>query len=279
MVTSLLNNGAVPRAVGAFKALRALKLLNAAFVSLSLLVPFAMYGVNPFNGQMLICNDNTGDIANLLDCFGEWASTPFSNNWPLLAPRVVSNPYYNFDDFGSSLFILFQIVSQKSWVDVMWSAKSITGRGLQPAYYASQGNALFFVIFNLLGTVFMLTLFISVFIRSYTEQTGVAFLTLDQRAELELRKLLRQVSPSKRPSPTDGKKWKDWCYKKAVRKHGKWQQAVTVVLVLHLILFLWDIRFDSTAFDQLQLPNGDPALQAFLGLDPPSPDPTKRCTG
>ena len=187
---------------------------------------------------MDICNDNQSGILNLTDCFGEWGSTPFSNNWTLLAPRVAANPYYNFDDFGSSLFILFQIVSQEGWIDVMWSAESITGRGLQPQYFASQGNGMFFVIFNLLGTVFVLTLFISVFMRNYTEQTGVAFLTSDQRSWLELRKLLKQVSPSKRPSNTDRKRWRDWCYKRAVRKHGRWQRTITIVLVLHLILLM-----------------------------------------
>jgi hypothetical protein len=201
---------------------------------------------------MLECNDNTGAIVNLTDCFGEWGSTPYSNNWQLLAPRAVSNPYYNFDTFGSSLFILFQIVSQEGWMDVMWSAESIAGRGLQYQYYASQGNAVFFVIFNLLATVFVLTLFISVFMRSYTEQTGVAFLTADQRSWLELRKLLRQVSPSKRPSSTGGKKWKDWCYKRAVRKHGKWQRAVTVVLVLHLILLLVEYYPEPAWADEIR---------------------------
>lgn len=260
VIASLLNDGAVSRAIGAFKALRALRLLNvsdsardtfhsliivggwkvfsAAFVSLSLLIPFAIYGVNLFNGQMTMCNDIGSGIVNLSDCFGEWNSTPYSNNWPLLSPRVVSNPYYNFDNFGSSLFILFQIVSQEGWIDVMWSAESITGRGLQPEYFAAQGNGLFFVIFNLLATVFVLTLFISVFMRNYTEQTGVAFLTSDQRSWLELRKLLRQVSPSKRPSNTDRQTWKDWCYKRAVRKHGRWQKAMTIVLFFHLCLLL-----------------------------------------
>lgn len=202
------------------------------------MIPFAIYGVNLFNGQLDICNDNQSGITNLTDCFGEWESTPFSNNWNVLAPRVAANPYYSFDNFGSSLFILFQIVSQEGWIDVMWSVESITGRGLQPQYFASQGNAMFFVIFNLLGTVFVLTLFISVFMRNYTEQTGVAFLTSDQRSWLELRKLLRQVSPSKRPSNTDRRKWRDWCYKRAVRKHGRWQRTITIVLVLHLILLM-----------------------------------------
>jgi voltage-dependent calcium channel len=260
VITSFLSDGAVSRAVGAFKALRALRLLNvsdsaretfnkliviggwrvisAAFVSMALLIPFAIYGVNLFNGQLTTCNDNTSGIVNLSDCAGEWGSTPFSNNWTMVTPRVVSNPFYDFDDFGGALFILFQIVSQEGWVDVMWSVESIVSRGLQRQDYASQGNAVFFVIFNLMATVFVLTLFISVFMRTYTEQTGVAFLTTEQRSWMEMRKLLRQVAPSKRPSNKANPKWKIWCYKRAVQKHGKWHQIVTGILVLHLLLLM-----------------------------------------
>lgn len=207
-------------------------------MSMSLLIPFAIYGVNLFNGQMTICNENPTSVTNLSDCSGEWFATPFDNNWSMVSPRVAANPYYNFDNFGDALFILFQIVSQEGWIDVMWSAESITGPGLQPQNYASQGNAIFFVIFNLMATVFVLTLFISVFMRTYTEQTGVAFLTTEQRSWMELRKLLRQVAPSKRPSNKANPKWKIWCYKRAVQKHGRWHRAVTVILVSHLLLLM-----------------------------------------
>lgn len=257
VITLFRNDGAVSRAVGAFKALRALRLLNvsdsardtfhslivvgwwkitsAAFVSLSLIIPFAIYGVNLFAGKFVLCNDgNAGDF--LHDCFGEFNNTPF--NWEVLSPRVADNPFYSFDDFGSSLFILFQIVSQEGWVDVAFSAQAITGIGKQPQFGASTGNAVFFVIYNLLGTVFVLTLFISVFMRNYTEQTGVAYLTADQRSWLELRKLLRQISPSKTSYDESKKKWKKWCHKRAIEKRGKWYVGITVVLVLHLILLL-----------------------------------------
>ena len=257
VVTLFTNEGAVSRAVGAFKALRALRLLNvsdsaretfhslivigwwkiasAAFVSLSLILPFAIYGTNLFMGKLVTCND--GDAGNyLFDCFGEFNSTPY--NWDVLAPRVADNPYYSFDDFGSSLFILFQIVSQEGWVDVSFAAQSITGIGMQPQYGVSQGYAVFFVIYNLLGTVFVLTLFISVFMRNYTEQTGVAYLTADQRSWLELRKRLRQISPSKTSYDESKKKWKQWCHKRAIEKKGKWYTSITILLVLHLILLL-----------------------------------------
>ena len=256
VVTSLYKDGAVSRAVGAFKALRALRLLNvsdsardtfhsvivrggwkvlsAAFVSLSLLLPFAIYGLNLFNGSLRNCNDGT--ISDLTDCVGEYSSTPFK--WEVLAPRQAANPYYNFDNFGASLSILFQIVSQEGWTDVMWSAMSIVGRGQGGQDYASQGNAIFFIVFNLLGAIFILTLFVSVFMRNYTEQTGVAYLTADQRSWLELRKLLRQISPSKRPSKKTEGGWRGWCYRIAVKKRGKWQRFLTSILLLHLALLL-----------------------------------------
>ncbi|KAI4214540.1 MAG: hypothetical protein LQ351_002957 [Letrouitia transgressa] len=254
--TSLYKDGAVSRAVGAFKALRALRLLNvsdsardtfhsvivlggwkvlsAAFVSLSLLVPFAIYGLNLFNGQFHNCNDTAN--VHLDGCVGEYMSSPYK--WDVLAPRRVANPYYKFDNFGSSLSILFQIVSQEGWTDVMWSAMSANGRGLQPHAYKSQGNAIFFIIFNLLGAVFVLTLFVSVFMRNYTEQTGVAFFTAEQRSWLELRKLLRQISPSKRPSIKSETKWRNRAYRIAHKKRGKWSRFITVILFLHLILLV-----------------------------------------
>jgi hypothetical protein len=259
IITLFTNDGAVSRAVGAFKALRALRLLNvsnsarqtfhsliiisgwkvlsAAFVSIALLIPFALYGLNLFNGKLVSCNDGD-NITHLVDCFGEYNNTPFSGNWPVLSPRVASNPWFSFDDFGSSLFILFQIVSQEGWVDVSFAAQAITGRGLQPRDGVARGNAMFFVAFNLLATVFVLTLFISVFMRNYTEQTGVAFLTTEQRSWLEMKKLLRQISPSRTSYDDSKNEWKKWCHKRAIEKRGMWYMGITGVLVLHLILLL-----------------------------------------
>ncbi|KAI8961734.1 Ion transport protein-domain-containing protein [Daldinia sp. FL1419] len=259
VLTLLFNDGDVSRVIGAFKALRALRLLNisnsardtfhsliivagwkiisAALVSLSLLIPFAIYALNLFNGQLVACNDGDG-IINLKDCFGEFENAPSNPDWKILAPRVADNPYFKFDDFASSLFILFQIVSQEGWVDVSFATQSITGRGLQPQSMSAQGYGMFFVVFNLLGTVFVLTLFISVFMRNYTEQTGVAFLTAEQRSWLELRKLLRQISPSRSSYNDSENKWKKWCHKRAIEKRGKWYTGITAVLVLHLILLM-----------------------------------------
>ncbi|KAL2887402.1 Calcium-channel protein cch1 [Ceratocystis lukuohia] len=259
ILTLFANDGAVSRAVGAFKALRALRLLNmsddaretfhsvivgsfkiisAAFVSMSLLIPFAIYGLTLFSGKLLSCNDGDSDIVMLSECFGEYSNTPYADDWELLSPRVVKNPYFNFDNFGASMFTLFQIISQEGWIDVAFSTTSITEPGYQPISANRPGNAVFFVIYNLMSTVFVLTLFLSVFMRNYTEQTGVAFLTTEQRSWLELRKILRQVSPSKTTHNDHAKPWRIWCHKRAIEKRGVWYSFITTILVLHLILLM-----------------------------------------
>ncbi|KAJ5752628.1 hypothetical protein N7520_009545 [Penicillium odoratum] len=255
--STLYKDYNISRPIGAFKALRALRLLNvsdsakdtfhsviilggmnviaAAAVSLSFLIPFAIYALNLFNGQLLTCNDGNFS-GNLTYCVNEYASSPY--NWDVMAPRTVSNTYYDFDNFGDSLFILFQIVSQEGWIDVQQSVMSIVGPGLQPQDNVAPANGFFFVVFNLLGAVFVLTLFVSVFMRNYTEQTGVAFLTAEQRSWLELRKILRQISPSKRSLHEKSAQWQQWCYRIAVKKHGRWAHFVTFTLCIHLVLLV-----------------------------------------
>lgn len=225
---------------------------QAAFVSLSLLFPFAIYGLNLFNGQMMQCNDNDFN-GNLTNCVGEYNNGDlYSPNWTVLSPRQAANPYFDFDNFGHSLSILFQIVSQEGWTDVMWQAMEAAGRSENPDSYHSQGNAVFFIIFNLLGAVFVLTLFVSVFMRNYTEQTGVAFLTADQRSWLELRKLLRQISPSKRPSSKSEQGWRAWCYRVAVKKHGRWQKFLTFVLLCHLLFLILEFYPEPDAWREFR---------------------------
>lgn len=275
VATAFTKDTSVLRVVGAFRALRALRLLNlsssaretfhaviikgwwkvisAAFVSMSFLIPFAIYGMNLFYDKLLSCNDDEfGDVMNsdlLKYCVDEYIDAPF--NWDIVMPRAVSNSFYSFDTFPKSLFILFQIVSQEGWIDVMWDSMTMTGRGRQPSDGTQNGYGLFFIAFNLLGSVFVLTLFVSVFMRNYTEETGVAFLTSEQRSWQELQKLLRQVSPSK-SIYINRNKFTKWCYHCASRKHGMWARFITTLLCFHLILLVAEFRTAPKGWEMAQ---------------------------
>lgn len=268
----LTDRGGVSRAFRAFKALRALRLVNisetarqtfhdviisgfwnilsAAIVAMSLLVPYAIWGLNIFNGLFFLCNDNTQTITKTT-CVGEYSSTP--QNWSVWAARSWANPqFYNFDDFGSSLATLFEIVSQEGWINVLTSAMAIVGPDQNPRMDASPGNAFFFVTFNILGAVFVLTLFVSVIITSYTKRSGLAYMTADQRSWQELRKVLLQLRPSRRPAERPEQSWRAWCYDRAISKHGYWTRFMTAVYTVHVILLMLEMYPSSAPYNLAQ---------------------------
>ena len=184
LTTTLIFVGGLSRLTRALKALRALRLitlidkmrntfqsliisgairiLDAAVLAILYMIPYAVWGLNIFAGKMNECNDQ--NVNGLAQCNNEFTNTVVNNSFGFLVPRVWNNPApsttFSFDTFRSSLLILFEIVSLEGWIDVMGIATSITGENSQPQTNASQVNAIFFVIYNLLGGVVILTLFV-----------------------------------------------------------------------------------------------------------------------
>lgn len=138
------------------------RILDAAVLAVLYLIPFSVWGTNIFAGYMNECNDTS--VQGVGDCTNEYVNTIYGNNFGFLVPRAWDNPApstkFSFDNFPASMLILFEIVSLEGWIDVMSFAMSITGKGQQPQINASQANAIFFVIYNLLGGVVILTLFV-----------------------------------------------------------------------------------------------------------------------
>lgn len=184
LVTGLIFIGGLSRFTRSLKALRALRLitlidkmrstfqslifsgairiLDAALLAILYMIPYAVWGLNIFQGMLNECND--GSVNGITDCINEYDNTVIGNDFNFLVPRAWDNPSpstkFSFDTFRASLLILFEIVSLEGWIDVMGVATSATGPNLQPQTNASQANAIFFLIYNLLGAVVILTLFV-----------------------------------------------------------------------------------------------------------------------
>lgn len=192
----------------------------------------------------------------MAECAGEFVSDAVPQS-SFVQPRVWSNPsVWSFDTFKHSLLILFEIISLEGWIDVMESVMDITGRDTQPAAYASQWRALFFVAYNLLGAVFMcvalsrcqwakltpiirsLTLFISVIIANFTRRSGMSLLTTEQRQWIDLRRLISRQRPAKRPKRRPTSALRAWCFDRAVQKHGWWSRSITALTCIHIVLLL-----------------------------------------
>lgn len=282
VTTTLVFIGGLSRFTRALKALRALRLitlvekmrttfqsliisgvariLDAAVLAILYMIPYAVWGLNIFAGKMDSCND--GDVTGNSQCVNEYSQTVYGDSFGFLAPRVWDNPSpsttFSFDSFRSSLLILFEIVSLEGWIDVMSVATSITGRDQQPQTNASQVNAIFFLIYNLLGGVVILTLFVryatsvfrpliypnpflssSIIIGNFSSKTGTAFLTQPQREWIDLQKLIKRQKPSKRPQQRPAWAIRSWCFDRAVNKHGWWSRMMTVIFVIHIFALMY----------------------------------------
>lgn len=258
-VSELRYGGNVSRYMRCFQALRALRLLTisksaqetfhnviivgigkimgAAMVSFCLLFPYTVWGLNLFNGKLTQCTDE--DVANFNECVNEYKSTPF--NWEVYAPRALDEPYYDFNSFPHSLLVMFGIISLEGWVDVLDSVMSITGKGYNPVTFASRYNGIFPISYNILSTVFILTLFVSVIIKNYSQVRGTAYLTDEQLSWYETKKVIKLARPSRVP-PT----WKSGSFRDKVLKQVlKWERTIIKIerAMLTVLVILLALEF------------------------------------
>ncbi|KAK7450534.1 calcium channel protein [Stygiomarasmius scandens] len=215
VATSLIFVSGLSRFTRSLKALRALRLItlfNSMRVAFqSLIIPGARIldaaGLNIFAGTMKECNG--GDASGITDCINEYENSIFDDGqFGFPVPRVWTDPSpsmtYSFDNFRSSFFIPFEIVSLEGWIDVMNIAMGIAGKNAQPDTNASEWNALFFLI-----TIW---------------------------SWIDLQKLFKRQKPSKRPKTTPTNVFRKWCFDGAIHKHGWWSRSMTFLFVLRALV-------------------------------------------
>lgn len=221
----------------------AAKLFDASMLAVLYIIPYAVWGQNLFSGLLYLCND--GLATNKIECIGEYISAPLQ--WSFLAPRVWTNPYvWSFDSFRSSFLILFELISLEGWIDVLTSAMSIVGRDQQPQQDASQYNGIFFLIYNLVGGLLVLSLFVSIIIENFTQRSGMSLLTTEQRQWIDLRKLILRQRLSRRPRYRPADKFRAWCFDRAVQKHGWWSRMMTSLYIVHIGVLMTQQNVDSS---------------------------------
>ncbi|KAK9762450.1 hypothetical protein K7432_011791 [Basidiobolus ranarum] len=211
------------------------RIVNAALLSLCFVLPFSIYGLNIFAGLMYSCNDTGQNILTQADCKGMF----LDSNMNIWKPRVWSNPNnFNFDSFRSSLLILFEILSNEGWVNVMLTTMKIKGFNIQPESHYSWYNAIFFMLYNMVGAVFVLTLFVAVIIENFNTRNGTAFLTAEQRRWIDMKNQLKQIKPSIRPTIPPSDTIRKWCYEKAIEKDGFLSRFVVGITIFDALLLV-----------------------------------------
>jgi hypothetical protein len=113
-------------------------------------------------------------------------------------------PPANFDNILRALLSLFEIATTEMWPDYMYNAVDATFPGQQPVYRSRPANALYFVIFIIVGSFFVLNLFVGVAIDKFNEMQaeylGQNFtLTPAQEQWVTVQRLMAKAKPPRTP--------------------------------------------------------------------------------
>ncbi|KAL3239994.1 calcium channel protein CCH1 [Nakaseomyces bracarensis] len=210
------------------------KIFEAGLVSLTLLFPFTVWGLNLFRGRLGVCNDNS---LGKNECFNEFSNEVFK--WNVLMPRAYQQPELYLDSFTSAFNSLFQIISLEGWVDLLQNLMNSTGVGTPPSTMASSGNAVFIVAFNFLSMVFILNLFVSFIVNNQAKSTGSAYYTTEEKSWLESQKLLSQAKPEAKPAFSEISRLRIFFYSIAVEKNNFYYATfLQMVTYIHIIMLL-----------------------------------------
>ncbi len=179
--------------------------------------------------------------------------------------RVWSNPAWgSFDNVGISFYSIFPMVSLSGWNEVMYDLMNIVGVEQQPRLNATPANALFPVIFILVGAWFSSNLFtgavVDIFSRIESqERSGGVLMTDEQRQWVQLqRQLLNQKPQTLYTIPSNP--FREYCYRFAINSYFTYFMAT--IIIVNTVVLCMDYYGSSPAWSlALSLANA-----VFMGI-------------
>ena len=164
-----------------FSALPAI--LNVMLVCFFFMLSFGIIGVNFFKGRFYSCTvDNysiqnqTVAITNKDDCLQNGASWINSDS--------------NFDSILRALLTLFQLITTDGWLKVSYNAVDSREIDDQPVQGYKEYRIFYFIVYIVIGNIFLLNLFVGVVIDSFNKQKekmwGYVMLSDQQKEWIEI---------------------------------------------------------------------------------------------
>ena len=108
---------------------------------------------------------------------------------------------YNFDNIGFSVLTLFEVATLENWLVIMYHGADTTEVDVQPIRDTNPYYCLFFAAFIIVGSFFVMNLFVGVTIDKFNEmkekqQGKSVFLTPDQENWVQIQKFIADIRPT-----------------------------------------------------------------------------------
>ncbi|KAM9572879.1 sodium channel protein type 5 subunit alpha-like [Guaruba guarouba] len=166
-------------------------IVNVLLVCIVFWLLFNIAGVKFLGNKFWKCTLSKGSVSSIQnkdDC------TYYNGTW--------TNSDVNFDNVGMGYLALLQVATFKGWMDIMYAAVDSREINDQPQFEAFSAMYMYFVVFIIFGSFFMLNLFIGVVISNFNEQRKKIsgkdlFLTEEQKKYYNALKKLGSKKPQK----------------------------------------------------------------------------------
>lgn len=160
---------------------------------------FGIVAVSFFKGTYFYCD--TTEVQDSIPGFSKEFS--ITNKWDCLnAGSIWMNRFYNFDNIINAMISLFVMCNVSSWQDFMYICAQVTEIDYTWKKWTQSYWVFFFIAFMVVGSFFLLNLFVGVVISSFNRQKdllgGNTLLTEKQKEWIDTHLVVLKSQPEKK---------------------------------------------------------------------------------
>jgi hypothetical protein len=241
-------------------------------VLLVIMYVFAVLGLQSFLGGSMTCSDAgpgmfstggadycqgtyiaRGDLCKMANST-EMESLCRNSPQGLELPRIWYSHPWNFDNIGSAMLIVFELLTGENWPTLMSISVGYAGKDMSPVKNNSMWAALYYVAIQMVLNQLLIELFSGVIIDTYLElranSDNMSLLTDDQKLWVTNMKVMLSSRPVRLLSPPNGsgyiKRFRTWLFNIVVAPAFD----LTILLLIVLQVFLHSTQYFDWAVSQ-----------------------------
>ncbi|XP_025947376.1 sodium channel protein type 5 subunit alpha-like [Apteryx rowi] len=246
----ICSNGSALKSLRTLRALRPLRALSR-FEGIKVVVNALLGAIPSILNVLLVCVVfwllfNIIGVQLLGKKF--WKCTLKAGNISLINTKDECNNYngtwenglVNFDHVGMGYLALLEVATFKGWMDIMYAAVDSREIDEQPKFESFVSMYIYFVIFIVFGSFFMLNLFIGVVISNFNQQRKKIsgkdlFLTEEQKKYYNALKKLGSKKPQK-PIPRPLNVFQGFLFD--IVSHKAFDITVVILICLNMVVMM-----------------------------------------
>ncbi|CDW82972.1 voltage-gated ion channel superfamily [Stylonychia lemnae] len=210
-------------------------IFNVFVIAIFSFTVYAIFGVNFFKGQFYYCfidhlPENFQEKLDRTNSYTKWHCISMGGEWKV--------DRSNFDNVFYGVLTLFQMATTENWVAVMWNGIDSTDTDYTYEIYKNPSASIYFIFFILIGSLFIMNLFVGVVINTFKfekEKLGLNYILTDTQKEwIKVQIKCYKYKPVPRDQPINNR------FRKIIAKltkSQKFEMFIYFIITVNIIVF------------------------------------------